>query len=74
MKAKEDIKVRLHTDPDYICSKRFDCSVKALLERYPNGAPDRIISSSLMITEEDLQQKFNEIVQKLRRIMRINLE
>ena len=59
----------LNTDEDFIAIKRFDFSLTRLLERYPDGAPDSIIASALMIEEEDVEPLYESIVNKLREIM-----
>lgn len=62
-------KIMIETDPDYIASKRFDYSLNKLLERYPDGCPDRIIATALMIDEEEVEILYQNIVLKLRSIM-----
>ena len=64
-----DSKLRLENDPDYIALKRFDYSIKKLLQRYPEGCPDRIIANALLIPEEDVEDIYMSTVQKLRDIM-----
>lgn len=59
----------LHEDPDFIALKRYDYSLKKLMERYPDGCPDRVIASALMITEDDVENMHQEIVLKLRAAM-----
>lgn len=62
-------KKRLENEPDYIALKRFDYSLKKLLQRYPDGCPDRIIANALLIAEEDVEEAYDLTVQKLRHIM-----
>jgi hypothetical protein len=62
----EEAIARLHTDPDFICIRRFDYSVETLLERFPDGAPDKTIAQALMISIEDVESLYNGIVAKLR--------
>lgn len=65
-------KKRLENDPDYIALKRFDYSLKKLLERYPEGAPDRIIANALLVPEEDVEEMYGLTVQKLRDMMGVS--
>lgn len=60
---------KIMEDPDYIDIKRFDFSLKKLLERYPDGCPNRIIAKALDISEEEVEAKYEEIVQKLRTLI-----
>lgn len=62
----------IDTDPDYISSKRFDYSLEKLLERYPDGCPDRVIASVLLIEEQEVEQYYVRIVEKLRRMMKVD--
>lgn len=59
----------LNTDEDFIAIKRFDFSLSQLLERYPDGAPDSVIASALMIEEDEVALLYESIVDKLREIM-----
>lgn len=60
---------RLETDPDFILIRRFDYSLKKLVERYPDGAPDRIIAQALGIEEHEVQEIYRGIVLKLKSIL-----
>lgn len=60
---------KIYTDPDYIALKRFDYSLAKLLERYPDGASDKIIAQALKIEESEVEELYQEIVEKLRRVM-----
>ncbi len=64
----EEMQNRLETDSDFIALKRFDYSMKELMLRYPDGVPsDRLIAQALLMTEEELDIIFEEIVNKLRK-------
>lgn len=64
----------LNTEPDFIYSKRFDFSLKKLLDRYPEGAPTKVIAQSLMMTEDELQELEQSIIIKLRQGLRIEVD
>ena len=49
--------------------KKFDYSLRKVLQRYPDGAPDRVIAQALMITEEDVPLIWDQIVAKLKDIV-----
>ncbi len=58
---------RINEDPDFVLLKRFDYSIVKLLARYPDGVPnDKIIAQALLITEEDVENLYGTIVEKLR--------
>lgn len=63
----EEIMLRLKTDPDFINLPRYDFSLAKLLERFPDGAPSRIMAAALSISEEELEKLQTEVIKKLRR-------
>lgn len=56
----------LATDPDFVCMKRFGFSLRRLIERYPEGAPDSVIAQALNISESEVERRYQSIVQVLR--------
>jgi len=65
----DESKKRILNEPDYINLKRFDYSLAKLMERYPDGAPDKVIASALMMTEVDVDELYEDVVQKLRALI-----
>lgn len=61
-----DIATMLETIPDFIAIKRFDYSLAKLEERYPDGAPDRVIAAALQISEDEVGARYARIVSQLR--------
>ena len=66
-----EIRSRIADDPDFVGLKRFDYSMKKLLERYPEGCPNRVITHALMIAEGEVEDLYQQAVEHLREIMRI---
>jgi hypothetical protein len=64
-----EAKDRLEKDPDFVNLKRFDYSVSQLLEKYPQGCPERVIAQALLITDDDVKTLDRVITRKLKRIM-----
>lgn len=56
----------ISTDPDFVYLKRYEYSMAKLMERYPDGAPDHTIAKALMITVEDVERVYQDIVLRLR--------
>ncbi len=61
-----EARARIISEEDFVYSKRFGFSLLKVEERYPDGAPHRLIAAMLMITEEDVQEHYNRIVDVLR--------
>lgn len=62
----EEAIARLHTDPNFICIRRFDYSMENLLRRFPEGAPDATIAKALLVSVDDVERLYSEIITKLR--------
>lgn len=62
--------MKLLTDPDFINLARFNFSLKEALARYPEGLPDNLIARALMINEEEVQARYDTIVNTLREKLR----
>jgi hypothetical protein len=43
-----------------------------MLERYPNGVPDRIIAQALLISETEVEEMYQKIIVKLKDKMKIH--
>lgn len=69
----EEVKKKVEEDPDFVNLKRFDFSLKKLVERYPEGCPNRVILSALLMSEDELDKCYNGIVEKLRAQMGVKL-
>jgi len=67
----EEARRRIEHDDDFVFVKRFDYSLTKLLERYPDGAPNRVIAQALLTTEEDVEAQYDRITRKTRRKMKV---
>ena len=72
MKGNE-VRERIETDQDFILLKRFEFSLSKLLEKHPDGVPNRVIASALMLTEEDVEDIYEDIILKLREFMKVEV-
>lgn len=63
-------RAKIETEVDYIAIKRFDYSLSRLQERYPNGAPDNVIASALLMEEKSVANLYKDILAKLREIFK----
>lgn len=54
--------------------RRFDFSLKRLLERYPEGCPQRLIAQALFVSEADVARMYAEVVAKLRQSMGVQID
>jgi len=62
----EEALFRINNDPEFVYLKRLDYSLTRVIERFPEGAPDRTVAQALMITAEDVHRIYNDIVMRLR--------
>jgi hypothetical protein len=70
MKGNE-ARERISTDPDFIFLKRFDYSLASLVEKHPGGVSTRVVAAALMVTEDDVNDIYENIILKLRDILKI---
>ena len=71
MPSVDEIRSRIETEPDFVNLKRFDFSLEKVLEKYPEGAPPRLVAQALLMTEEEVEELFQETVVKLREVMKV---
>jgi hypothetical protein len=71
--TEEDARKKLNTDPDFAFAKRYDYSMRKLEDRYPDGAPDNVIATALMIPEDQVAPLLAILVVKIRGLMGVEL-
>lgn len=59
-------KLLLEQDPDFIVSKRHNYSLAQLADRHPDGCPDRLIAAVLLMTEDEVAERREAIIRRLR--------
>lgn len=64
-------KEKIEKDPDYINCPRVKNSLKKYLSKYSEGVSDEEIAKLLMISEDEVQKKYNDIILKLRKEMKV---
>lgn len=74
MPSVDEIRTRIQTEPDFINLKRFEYSLEKVLERYPEGAPPRLIAQALLMTEEEVEELYQRTVLKLRDVMKVDAD
>lgn len=73
MKTKE-VQRLISEDPDFVYLKRFDFSLDKVLERFPDGVPNRMISQALMITEEEVDEIAQSAIIKIRQALGVEVD
>lgn len=59
----------MNDDPEFVRMKRYGYSIAKLEARYPDGCPDKIIASALMIKEDEVEPRYDGVVVKMRGLM-----
>lgn len=71
---KEDNSERIKYDPDFVNIKRFNFDLEKLLERYSEaGVPDHIVENALGLTQEEADELYKSIVEKLQKALNVKL-
>lgn len=63
---RDDIKKRIRDEEDYIRSPKFGNSLVRLKAKNPEGIEDALIAKVLMLTEEEVQEIYDDAVAMLR--------
>lgn len=67
MTKNEELKKRIEEDPDFINMPRCEDSLNVFEKKYPDGAKNNeVISKALMISEEELKRRFDDILEDIR--------
>ena len=72
--TQQEAKQLIDSNPDFIHSKRFDNSLSKCLDRYPDGAPTKLIASSLLMSEDEVEALYGKVIRKLRNAMKVDVE
>jgi hypothetical protein len=71
--TSDEIQLKIKNDPDFIYSKRFEYSLQKLLERYPDGAPTKVIAQVLCVTEEEIEEITQRAIIEIRTKMKVEI-
>ena len=65
---------RIDNDSDFIALKRYNYSMKELIQKYPEGVPERVIAAALAMTEDSVSEMYEKVVIKLRHMLDVEVE
>ncbi len=65
---------KLQDDEDHVNLKRFGYSLTETLKRYPDGVPEHLIAQALELEEEEVAELYQDVVERLREIMKVAKE
>jgi glycerol-3-phosphate responsive antiterminator len=74
MAASEEIKKKILSDHDFVNLKRYSYSVEKVLDRFPDGAPTKLIAQGLMMSEEEVEEMLQSVILKLRSALKVEVE
>jgi hypothetical protein len=66
----DEIVRRLLSEEDFVFAPRYQNSLKALVEKYPDGVPDKIVAQALQIDVEEVPEAFARTVAKIKKQIR----
>jgi len=72
--TSDETKRLIETDKDFVALKRFDYSLNKLMDRYPEGAPAKIIAQAMMMTEDEVEELYENVVIKMRSALKVELD
>ena len=62
----EELKKRIQNDPNFVNDPRFNNSLEQVLAKYPEGVSAFQKSKMLMLTKEEMEEIYQNIIEKLR--------
>lgn len=69
-----EAKQLIETEPDFVYMKRFDYSLNKLMDRYPDGAPTKIIAQAMMMTEDEVEELYEAVIVKMRQALKVDVD
>ena len=66
----EEARKLVEEKEDYVNIRRFKRSLKVIQRRYPDGAPDHIIAQALARSEDEVQEMYDGLVEKLKAVVK----
>ncbi len=67
MDKVEDLKKAIAENPDFVCLPRYGCSLKRVLDRYPDGVPSpSMAAKALACTEDEYEAMVASAMDKLK--------
>lgn len=60
---------RVATEPEFINIKRFEYDLRRVEEKYPDGAPSKVIAAGMCVKEEEIEDHMKRITAELQRLM-----
>lgn len=69
MSDKEKTKQKIQEDPDFIVSEKYNNSLEEFCQRHDEGVDNSHIAKVLLMTEEEVQETYEEAVASLKEFM-----
>lgn len=63
----EEKKRKILEEEDFIDYPKFKNSIKKLIEKYPEGVEDEVISKILHLPKEEVKEKYQISIEKIRK-------
>jgi hypothetical protein len=73
MKTKEVLR-RINEEPDFVYLEKFDNSLSKVLDKFPDGAPNKLICKALMMTEEEVEETARSAIMKIREALGVEVD
>lgn len=67
----DKLKTRIETEEDFIHCPKMGNSVDRVVEKYPDGVDDTYISKVMLMTEDEVKEIYQSILDKFRLALKI---
>lgn len=72
--SEEEVRRKVDQEPDYVAGGHHGHSLRALRDRYPDGAPGHVVARALARTERQARALYAVTMRQIRRWLGVKLE
>lgn len=70
----EETKKLLENEEDYIYNKKYENSLKKLIDKHKEGVSNKLIAQSLLMSEVEVETVYQKTILKIRNIMKVDID
>ncbi len=63
---RDRLKLRIDTEDDFVSMAAADNSLQKAIDKYPDGAPAKVVARCLQLTEAEVETLFQDALRQIR--------
>lgn len=72
--SEKELRYLVDNVANFVAIAKYNYDIEALMEEYPDGAPNKVIASALALSETEVDRVYRRAVKKLREAMLVSIE